>query len=193
MPNDELMSASLAYRKNEEAILRGDVPQKYLRILPHIPGNRILEIGSAEGVLALLLAKQGKQVIALERKAERHEAAQRLRDAWGMDIGGPRFICGDIRDNLSRLEGIDTLVGVRVVYYLGDDLDTVFSEVAKHVPNVVLCGNGNRANRWRRGEPSEGADNFYASREGMKDLLGRHGYRIVKEVTEGDEIVIGSK
>lgn len=192
MPDDALMSASLAFRKNEAAIMRGDIPEKYTRLLPHIPGKKIIEIGSAEGVLSLLLAKQGREVIALERKPERHEAAQRLRDAWGMDVSGPRFICGDIRDNLDRLQGIDTLVAVRMVYYLRDDLDKVFAEVAKHVPNVVLCGNKNRAARWRQGISEETkADNKYASREGMKDLLTRHGYRITSEVLVGDEIIVG--
>lgn len=175
--------------------MRGEVPEKYLRILPHIPGKRILEIGSAEGVLALLLAKHGKEVIALERSRERHEAAQKLRDRWGMDVSGPRFICGDIRENLRRLGGIDTLVAVRMIYYLKDDLDTVFAEVAKKVPNVVLCGNRNRADRWRAGvvDPTSNADDYYASREGMRDVLERHGYEIVSEVTEGDEIVVGRK
>jgi hypothetical protein len=186
------VTASLAYRKNEAAILRGDVPEKYLRLLPYIPGDRILEIGSAEGVLALLLAKQGKQVTALERNPERHEAAQHLRDAWGMDINGPRFIQGDAAGNLHHLQGKDTLVAIRMIYYLGDALGTVFAEAAKHVPNVVLCGNGNRAQRWRQGITEETkADNYYASREGMVDLLTRHGYRIEKVVAEGDEIVVG--
>jgi SAM-dependent methyltransferase len=189
------VTGSLAYRKNEAAIMRGEVPEKYTRLVPLVPGKKILEIGSAEGVLALLLAKAGKEVTALERSPERHEAAQRLRDSWGMGVSGPRFICGDIRDNLSRLEGIDTLVAVRMIYYLRDDLDAVFTEVARKVQNVVLCGNRNRANRWRKGhiDPTSNADDKYASREGMKDLLTRHGYRIVGEVSEGDEIVIGKK
>jgi SAM-dependent methyltransferase len=189
------VTGSLAYRKNESAIMRGQVPEKYTRIVPFVPGKKILEIGSAEGVLALLLAKQGKEVVALERQPERHEAAQRLRDAWGMDVGGPRFICGDIRDNLCRLDAADTLVAVRMIYYLRDDLDKVFSEVAKKVQNVVLCGNRNRADRWRRGVPDEpdGPHNKYASREGMKDLLTRHGYKIVGGTDEGDEIVVGKK
>lgn len=190
-----MSQASLAYRKNEERILRGEAPEKYLRLLPHIPGERILELGSAEGVLALLLAKQGRQVTALERQQDRHEAAQRLRDAWGMDVNGPRFIWGDIRDHFRQLENVDTLLAVRMIYYLRDDLDRVFAEVAKEVPNVVLCGNRNRADRYRAGvkdEPS-GPHNFYASREGMRALLERHGYEIVSEVTEGDEIVVGRK
>jgi SAM-dependent methyltransferase len=191
VPDDAEMTASLAYRKNEAAILKGDVPEKYLRLIPHIPGERILEIGSAEGVLALLLARQGKQVTALERKAERHEAAQRLRDSWA--VKGVRFICGDIRNNLFRFHGIDTLVAIRMVYYLGDELDEVFAEAALKIPNVVLCGNKNRAQWWRDGIPNRNdkADNYYASHEGMTDLLLRHGYRIKTVIEEGDPIVVG--
>lgn len=186
------MTASLAYRKNEAAILRGDVPAKYTRILPYISGDNILEIGSAEGVLALLLAKAGKQVTALERSQERHEAAQHLRDAWGMDVSGPRFVCGDIMDNLNRLDGVDTLVAVRMIYYLRDHLDTVFAEVAKKVPNVVLCGNRNRADRYRAGNPDQPSD-YYASVGGMTELLLRHGYKIRAVLGEGDEIVVGRR
>lgn len=184
------MTASLAYRKNEAAILRGDVPEKYTRLLPHIPGQKILEVGAAEGVLALLLAKRGKDVTALEMSFERHESSKELAKHWGVSAD---FQWGDIRNRLDDLKGFDTLVAIRMIYYLRDDLDAVFAEVAKHIPNVVLCGNRNRANRWRAGEPDklDGPFNKYASREGMKELLKRHGYTITKEITEGDEIVVG--
>ena len=191
------MTGSLAYRKHEAAIIRGDVPAKYLRLLPYIPGERILEIGSAEGVLALLLARQGKDVIALEKSEDRHEKARQLYGEWlarEKNFPAPRFENGSISDNLGLLENRDTLVAVRMIYYLGDQLDTVFAEAARKVRNVVLCGNGNRASRWRRGIAEETkADNFYASREGMRALLTRHGFKIVREVAEGDEIVVGRR
>lgn len=190
------MTGSLAYRKNEAAILAGDVPDKYLRIIPHIPGSRILEIGSAEGVLALLLARQGRYVTAVERSEERDAAAHRLYAEWlarEEHFIAPTFVNADIGQKLDLLNGMDTLVAVRTIYYLRDDIDRVFSEVAKKVPNVVLCGNRNRAERWRQGVPDDegGPHNFYASREGMTDLLTRHGYSIASEVLEGDEIVVG--
>lgn len=193
MPNDHEMTASLAYRKNETAILRGDVPEKYLRILPHIFGQRILEIGSAECVLALLLAKQGKQVIAVEKSYDRHMAGINLQKEWG--VKGVRHVNGPINCHLDLLNGIDTLVAVRSIYYLRDDLDRVFAEVAKQVPSVVLCGNKNRAQWWRDGIPNRNdrADNYYASHEGMTDLLTRHGYRIKTVVEEGDPIVVGER
>lgn len=185
------MAGSLAYRKNEAAILRGDVPAKYTRILPYVGGERIVELGSAEGVLACLLAKQGKHVVAIERKAERHESALRLSKAWG--VGGVDFVCGDIACNTGLLEGADTLLAVRMIYYLKAELDPVFAEVAKHIPRVVLCGNQNRAAWWRQGIPDreDGAVNYYASAEGMRAVLERHGYAIVEEETEGDPIVVG--
>lgn len=194
------MTASLAFRKNEQAILAGNPPAKYTDLLPYIPGDKILEIGSAEGVLALLLAKSGKQVTALEKSPERHASAANLFNEWSKTVefaGDANFICGDITDRLAEwlFCGIDTLVAVRSIYYLGDELDRVFAEAAKHVPNVVLCGNGNRAGRWRSGNPDPPLLewNRYAAREGMIEILERHGYRIVREgsVNKGDEVVVG--
>lgn len=191
--NDELVVGSLAYRKNEAAILRGDVPEKYTRLLPYIPGKRILEIGSAEGVLALTLARAGKTVTALERRTDRHDAALRLRDIWGG--ASPVFINAAVGDSLDLLEGKDTLVAVRVIYYLGADLDRLFAAAAEKVPNVVLCGNKGRAMWWREGLPNkhDRADNYYASANGMCDVLERHGYEITDLVMDGDPIVVGRR
>jgi hypothetical protein len=55
------VTGSLAYRKNEASIQAGDVPEKYRGSFRTSRRQRILEIGSAEGVLlALLLAKRGQ-------------------------------------------------------------------------------------------------------------------------------------
>jgi hypothetical protein len=185
------VTGSLAYRKNEAAIRAGIVPEKYTRLLPYIAGDTILEIGSAEGVLALLMVRDGKIVTALERNPERHASALVLRRAWG--VPGGLFVQGDITDSLHLLEGVDTLVAVRMIYYLRDDLDALFSEVASKINNVVLCGNKNRAAQWRQGIPDKpgGPVNYYASAEGMRALLERHGYTITQEELEGDPIVVG--
>lgn len=187
------MTGSLAYRKNEAAILRGDVPEKYTRLLPFIPRGRIIELGSAEGVLALLLAQRGDRVTAVERNKERMAAAHRLADTW--DVGDVVFVSGDIADYLDQLAGFDTLVAVRMIYYLRDDIDRVFSKVSEKINTVVLCGNRNRADAWRRGRPHEPLDDFnrYAASEGMIELLERHGYRATVEEADGDEIVVGRR
>lgn len=191
------MTGSLAYRRHEAAIIRGEVPQKYTRLLPYIGGERILELGSAEGVLALLLARSGKTVAALERSRERHDSAVRLYEAWARrsPFESPAFICGDITDRFDLLDGIDTLVAVRMIYYLRDRLDEVFAEVAAKVPSVVLCGNRQRARWWFDAVPDKqgGPLNYYASDVGMRDLLTRHGYRIATELKVGDPIVVGRR
>lgn len=191
------MTGSLAYRKNEAAILRGDVPKKYTRLLRYITGDNIIEIGSAEGVLSLVLAKQGKQLTALERNVERHATAQRLCAAW-QEISAftaPLFVNGGIADNLDLLDSKDTLVAVRMIYYLRRDLDAVFAAAAKSAKTVVLCGNKNRAAQWAAGVPDEvgGAENKYASLAGMKELLLRHGFVITATEATGDPIVVGSR
>jgi SAM-dependent methyltransferase len=184
------VTGSLAYRKNEAAILRGEVPEKYTRILPFIAGNRIIEAGSAEGVLACLLAKQGRAVTAIEANLDRHAAAISLSRRWGVEA---EFLNARIEDSLDRLSNADCFLAVRAIYYWGAHLDTVFAAVAESVPTVVLCGNRNRADAWREGRPHAplGEMNRYAALEGMKDVLARHGYRITEEVTDGDEIVVG--
>lgn len=190
------MTASLAYRKNEAAILAGDVPEKYLRILPHVPPGRVLEIGSAEGVLALMMARGGREVTALEMRPERHASALELHREWSNRFRfetEPRFVCGAIGERLDLLDGIDTLVAVRMVYYLRDQIDEVFAEVARKAPTVVLCGNKNRAARYHAGTPDEplGEFNFYAGAMGMTALLTRHGYRAETVEADGDPIVVG--
>jgi len=205
------MTGSLAYRQNEAAILRGDVPEKYLRILPHIPPGRILEIGAAEGVLSLLLASRGNHVIGLEKSRERHGNSLRLRELWAIRelnrarqknplrpqtyIDKAELICGDIRERFDLLRDVDTLVAVRMIYYLRGDIDAVFARIAEKVPNVVLCGNRGRAKRYHEGRPDQplGEFNLYASAEGMRAVLQRHGYEIAGEVTDGDAIVVGRK
>lgn len=192
------MTGSLAFRKNEPAIRAGNLPEKYTRLLPYIGGDSILEIGSAEGVLALQMAMTGKRVVALEKNSERHETALQLYGEWlarERNFVPPMFVNDEIGNRLDLLQGIDTLVAVRMVYYLRGQLDTVFSAVARMVPNVVLCGNKNRAERWRQGNPDPplGDMNRYAAHEGMEALLERHGYQIVAEVREGDEIVVGHR
>ena len=190
------MTGSLAYRKNEAAIRAGVIPEKYTRILPHIPGERVLEIGSAEGVLALLMARDKQAVTALERNPERHASALRLRGEWNGKFQfatEPAFVNGEIGDRLDLMEGVDTLVAVRVIYYLRADLDRVFAEAARHVRNVVLCGNGNRAARHFAGTSDGKAEDYYASAEGMTDLLERHGYTATVVEADGDPIVVGHR
>jgi hypothetical protein len=195
------MAGSLAYRTHAAEIHAGRVPAKYSRLLPYISGRSILELGAAEGVLALLLADRDPAAIvtALERRPDRYAAARELQAAWrarGMRVDRCCMVCGDIRDPraTSLLFGVDALVAIRMIYYLGDDLARVFATVASHVPTVVLGGNANRARQWAAAPDSAlGRFNFYASVEGMSQVLTAAGYTIATVVREGDPLVIGRR
>lgn len=188
---------SLAYRNHEAKIWNGEVPEKYSRIIPFITGNTVLEIGSAEGVLALLLSDAGRNVIAVEKNQGRWEEAKRLRDRWrelGRDVSGAGLFNCDVREMKEPFRDIHTVVAVRSIYYLREDAQPVLNEIGKNrVPQVVLCGNRNRAawNEAERAKNALGKWNYYASVEGMTELLTRAGYEIDVTVTEGDPIVVG--
>ena len=191
-------SASLAYRMNRAGIKTRPDPKKYTRLLDFISGDRIIELGAAEGVLALLLAERGAKVYAFEMKRERHEEALRLQDTWqqqGRNVQDCEMILGDIRNHLDLLKKVDTLVAVRSIYYLRDDIERVFLEVGRHVDRVVLCGNEGRSHDYyaANGQPNDklGRFNYYATAEGMSELLKKSGYRIETTVTKGDPIVVG--
>jgi hypothetical protein len=131
-------------------------------------------------------------------KRERHGEALRLKSSWqerGLDVG--RWVLGNIKDRLHLLKSVDTLLAVRSIYYLRGDLTEGFDAIGRHVPNVVLCGNRNRARKYveSHGNPDDplGKANYYATLEGMTSLLEGCGYAIVNTVADGDPIVIGAK
>lgn len=199
MPEDSVVVNSLAYRKNEDAIWRGNAPAKYTRIVPFVRGARVLEVGAAEGVLALLLAEAGKTVVALERRAERHADAIQLQNRWralGRKVDGCKMVHGDIMEqDPNLLRGVDCLVAIRVIYHLrGNAVKLMAAAAAAQVPTIVLCGNKNRAARFEKGLPALdalGSFNYFSTIKGMSELLKAAGYT-VQVVAEGDPIVIGT-
>lgn len=193
-----MSTGSLAYRQNAAAIWDGHVPEKYTRLLPYITGSRIMEIGAAEGVLALLVADRDPtaQITALELRPDRHADAMALQARWrtlGKRVDGCTMVCGDVRERI--LGNLDTVVAVRSIYYLKESIAAVFAAVSGcGVRKVVLSGNANRARRFAQGtQDNLGAFNFYASVEGMTQVLARAGYRIGVVIREGDPIVTGTR
>jgi len=192
-----LTRPSLAFRKNELAIRGGVVPEKYLRVAACVTGQRVLEVGSAEGVLSLALAAANFEVTGVEKNADRHATALALKEEWckrGIAVGRCTLVCADIRYRLDLLAGIDTVVAVRSIYYLRDHLPEFFAAVVEHgCREVVLCGNAGRWPRYRDDDARLGIFNYYASLEGMRELLRSIGYEIIKEVATGDPIVVARR
>lgn len=195
MPEDKQVRKSLAYRTHEEAIWNAYVPDKYRRVSKMVLGTRILELGSAEGVLTLLIAMQkGVFCAGVEMREERYINALNLQKRWhelGIDVSRATMIHADIRNNLNIFEGIDTLVAVRSLYYLREHAKDVVKAASKHVKQMVFCGNKNRAAAWRA-DPQGEAFNYLASQEGMVELVLSCGFEVTTLVEEGDPIVVGS-
>lgn len=199
--NGSTVGASLFYRKNVDTIWSGGVPEKYTRLLPYIPGMRILEFGAAEGVQSLLLSGEGRDVTALEINQERHQAALTLQKRW-VELGLPVERCtmlqGDIRQRFDLMNNIDTLLAVRTIYHLRGDANSVLAAAAAaRIDNVVLCGNKNRAHRYENGliphDDGLGVWNCYSSIPGMSELLEQSGYSINVVISDGDPIVTGRR
>ena len=191
---------SLAYRNAEEEIRKGHPPKKYTRLLPYITGDRILEIGSAEGVLALTFCHEKKpsSYIALELREDRHENAVKLKTQWealNKNVGAVTLKVGDIRDNLELFDSVDTVVFIRSIYYLREDIDRVMLEAYKRgVKRVVLCGNKNRAAQSMNDPMSdEGIFNKPASEQGMMEILVRAGYNPTRHLLIDDPVVTGCR
>ncbi len=192
---------AIAYRKNEEEILKGNPPEKYTRILPFVPGNRVLEIGAAESVLSLLLARTKEMVYALDKSEYRIQKGKELQKTWrklGYSVDNCRIIHGGIEDQMDLLDDVDTIIAVRVIYHFREeiDLDELFRVFAKKVKHVVLVGNKDKSNDFYRlggdFETSPIPFNYYATAEGMVALLERNGFTITEKLTEGDPIVTGT-
>jgi SAM-dependent methyltransferase len=186
------LQASLAYRNHRAAIWGGKIPEKYLRVARHVTGKRVLELGSAEGVLAVTLAERGHAVTGVELRPARHAEAVRFvsHRAQARNV---QLVCGDILQRLELLVGIDTLVAVRSIYYLREQASHVLRTArAAGVREVVLCGNRNRATQSAMNPETDlGRFNRPASIDGMQDLLIDARYAIAEVVPEGDPIVVG--
>jgi hypothetical protein len=199
-PEDSQQRHSLAFRNNRDDIYKGYLPPKYARILPHIEGDSVLEIGAAEGVLSLALVRghQVKSAIALELRDVRHQEALQLQQrlaALGQDVAACKMVCGDIMQNLHLLQGIDTLIAVRAIYYLRDDIPRFLqAAAAAGVMDIVLVGNKNRAEQAFR---EYGCDlarfNYPASAQGMTEFLQAAGYSARVAEPSGDPIVVGTR
>ena len=192
---------SLAFRNSVDKIYQGRVPKKYTRLVPYIQGNTVLEVGAAEGVLSLLLVQDKGRVVGIERNEARFREALKLQQVWkeqGKKVDNCHFHNVDIANNLNLLEGIDTFVAIRTIYYFKENMDKIFSEISKRCRFIVLGGNKNRAVGYAKGTyiGNVAENNYFASIAGMKEIAAQYGYAIETEISENsgeDPLVVGKK
>jgi len=191
-------SQSLDFRRNAASIFRGELPKKYLELVNLIPGERVVEVGAGEGVLSLAVSATKTAVRAIDYTPLRHEKGKEIQAAWralGKDVDKCELVLGDVFDHPELLDGFDTLVACRVIYYFRERTDLFMELVSERLNNIVLVGNGRRAKRHARGHISKdlGAYARLSTVDGMREILEKWGYEVVTEIRDNDPVVIGKR
>lgn len=168
-----------------------------------IPGERIFEMGSAEGLLASRLALSKAQVLGSEVSKNRYDSAERLRVSLtrkGTIGSNLIFTPRDARGASDLFAGVDTFVACRVIYHFRSmrDLQDLFKKVGAEIGCVFILGDALKAGAFESfgvGFAFNPVKFFnYASSAGMEALLKSHGYETVAgETGFGDPYVIGRK
>ena len=185
-PNAEMTYQSY-FDENKEAISRGEAPVRYHEIAEIVPGDRVLEIGSADGTQSLVLAEKKQAVHGLELMPQQFETSLELKDAWlalGKKVENCQFHKGDIGSNFELLADVDTVLASRVIYHLRAGIVPFFEKIEKsgHIKNLVLIGCPRREKKWSQfGETGDsmGRYAYYASLEGMIDVATKYGFEVV--------------
>ncbi len=189
-------SNSVDYRQNRRLLRAGNLPQKHHDLAALIPGDSVADVGAGEGLLALALAPLKSRVRAIDVTPRRHESGKELLALWaemGRDVAHVEMLLGDALADPSLIEGFDTLVASRVIYYFGDRIDPFMDAARARVGHVCLVGNPSRNRRYARGKlPADIGENVrYSTPAGMRELLERHGFEIITDTDIGDPVVIG--
>jgi len=189
---------SVDYLAYEDLLKEGRLPEKFARILPLVEGDRILEVGSAEGILAMALTATKSKVTSLDITPARQEAGRKLQAEWinagREEVRRCEFVCGDIFERFDLLAGADTVIASRVIYYFHEAMHDLIAACARNgVSGIVLVGNEYRAVAWEKENDGKelGRYAYYSTVAGMKELLEKHGYAVVKVISEGDPVVVG--
>ena len=191
-------SNSVDYRKHKSLLQNGDAPEKFKRLAEIVPGDKIVDVGAGEGILSLVIAASKAKARAIDVTPRRYETGLALKEKWlslGKTAEGCEYVLGDALADPSLLDGFDTLVASRVIYYFGDNIDRFIAQAAERVEYICLVGNASRNRRYARGKvPADIGENVkYSTPEGMKSLLQKHGFEIIQTADFGDPIVIGRK
>lgn len=168
-----------------------------------IPGQTVVELGSAEGLLATKLATIKKSVLGVEisqaRVALARKLEEKLRQA-GVLKENLKFRHGDIRDVVRMLPSYETFVACRVIYHFRqvEELHELFSAVADYAQHVFLLGDRKKAAIFESFELDFATSPvpffYYASAAGMEDMLAFFGYQVESGVTSfGDPFTLGTK
>jgi 2-polyprenyl-3-methyl-5-hydroxy-6-metoxy-1,4-benzoquinol methylase len=191
-------ATSIEFGANQASHWNAEPVEKFARLIPILPGRSVVEIGAAEGILSLTIAPSKDRVRAIDITKARHEQALALKRRWlelGKSVNHCEMVQGDILKNPELIQGFDTLVASRVIYYFGDQLDEFMRNVAANVRHICLIGNPTRAEQFHKGKYGKLGPEFarYATLEGMIDLVERYGFRVTHQDRNLDPLIIADR
>jgi hypothetical protein len=190
-------SGSIEYTKNKRKHWDAQPAENYLRLQPILPGHSVVEVGGAEGILALNIALYKSCIRSIDITAVRHESAVQLKARW-LELGQPVSHCeillGDALNNPGLLDGFDTLLSSRVIYYFGPRIHEFMDNVRTRNKYICLVGNEKRQRLYKKGDMRElGEYAKFATLDGMIELITHHGFVVKDTIASGDPVVVGKR
>ncbi|MCC5865177.1 MAG: class I SAM-dependent methyltransferase [Wenzhouxiangella sp.] len=189
-----------SFRKNKELIYRGVFPERYIELRSLTPGNRILDVGSADGTFSLALSEKKESVFGVELTKARFDTAVDLKKHLHEQTkryDNCTFHHGRIEDHPELLEKVDAVTFIRVAYYL--PMDLVLNQIRSHgkIAHLLLCGNRAREERAKQSKPWGRARHSFklATEKGMIDLMRAHeihDFKVVRMRSTGDPVLIAT-
>jgi SAM-dependent methyltransferase len=97
-----------------------------LRLFGDVKGKRVLDLGCGGGANAVVLARQGAHVIAIDRSASQLAVGRRLADAAEVRVEWHQSDAADLA--FLRADSIDAAISTNVLAEV-EDIDRVFRQV----------------------------------------------------------------
>lgn len=179
--------------ENRDSIFKCEVPKRYQTILKLVPGQNVIEIGSAEGTQLLLIAQSKQSATGYEKMDRQYATALELKQAWskiGKSVESCEFVNDDIFSAMEKdktiFDNTDTILMSRVIYHLRDQIPQLMEMIeSSQVKYLMLVGCPNREERWKnQGERGDamGRYAFYATLEGMIELAESINFRVTTKI-----------
>lgn len=191
------------YSESKQLLSSQKWSNRVIEIGELVKGDRILEIGAAEGLQSLYLAQFKSYVCGIEISNLRYQKALELSknmEKLGYRISNCDFIHGDILRQADLLKDFDTILIVRVLYHFRqmDDIYLLVDSILSKVNSVIIVGDRIKSEMFYAFNVSMKWNPVpffnFASHEGMEFLLERADFSVSKgETTFGDPYVVGVK
>lgn len=142
-------------------------------------GKSVLDLGCAEGLIALEFAKAGARVTGYDYNGPMIVTAERMAKALPADVAKPAFVHTDIREAMRRARlhresnRHDIVLALAVVHKLPEPAEGV-TFIADSCNDLAVF----RLPHWSTGDMVKGKHS--ASSCNVNQIMGKHGFRLEK-------------